>query len=143
MSASPFLPTRRPNRNLETAAFWDACAQGRLSLPKCDDCGEFIWYPRLFCPFCASTAVTYTDVSGFGAVYSFTVMRRGAGVYRDFSPYVLAYVRLDEGPVMLTNLVDLDPDSARIGLPVQVIFEPADDGSGDQVDSIPRFTPLR
>lgn len=144
MSAQPLLPTRPPRRTFETAEFWDACAAGRLALPKCDACGEFIWYPRLFCPFCASTAVTYTDVSGIGEVYSFTVMRRGDGRFREFAPYVLAYVRLDEGPTLLSNLVDMNPETVAIGMRVVVVFEPAgDDGEGKPTDAIPRFTPVR
>ena len=58
------LPTRSPRRNHETAAFWDGCARGQLLLPRCDDCGQLIWYPRLVCPFCGSHSVTYTEVSG-------------------------------------------------------------------------------
>jgi uncharacterized protein len=135
------LPTRPVRRTLETAAFWDACADGRLSLPRCDDCGEFIWYPRLVCPFCGALSVTYTDVSGRGTVYSFTIIRRGSGPYRDKAPYVLAMVRLDEGPTMMTNVVGVDPETVTIGQPVAVVFDPAptDDGG---TDAIPRFSPV-
>lgn len=137
MSTDPFLPTRPPRRTHETAQFWDGCAEGRLLLPKCNDCGELIWYPRLFCPFCASTSVAYTEVSGRGTVYSFTIMRRGSGPFRDHAPYVLAYVELEEGPRLMTNIVGADPESVFVGQPVQVVFEPA--GAGD---AVPRFTPV-
>ena len=137
MSDGPFLPTRAPHRNLETAAFWDGCAAGRLVLPRCDECGELIWYPRRFCPFCSSRSVTYVDVSGRGTVYTFTIMRRGDGPFRDKAPYVLAYVRLDEGPVVMTNIVGVDPGLVRIDQPVQVVWEPA-----GEADQIPRFTPV-
>jgi uncharacterized OB-fold protein len=135
--AEPLLPTRPPRRNHETAPFWDACAAGRLSIPRCDECAELIWYPRRFCPFCGSRSVTYTDVSGQGTVYTFTIMRRGGGPFREKAPYVLAYVRLDEGPVVMTNIVGVDPESVEIGQAVQVVFEPAGDG-----DAVPRFTPI-
>jgi len=131
----PLLPTRAPRRNAETAPFWDACAAGRLMLPKCDGCGELIWYPRRFCPFCATHSVTYVDVSGRGTVYTFTIMRRGDGPFRERSPYVLAYVQLDEGPIMMTNIVGVDPEWVEVGQAVRVVFEPAGDG-----DAIPRFT---
>ena len=135
--SEPLLPARAPRRNPETAPFWDACAEGRLSIPRCDDCGELIWYPRRFCPFCSSRSVTYVDVSGRGTVYTFTIMRRGVGPFRDKAPYVLAYVRLDEGPVVMTNIVGVDPGSVRIDQPVQVVWEPA-----GEADQIPRFTPV-
>ena len=135
-SSEPLLPTRAPRRNAETAPFWDACAEGRLSIPRCDDCGELIWYPRRFCPFCSSRSVTYVDVSGRGTVYTFTIIRRGDGPFRDKAPYVLAYVRLDEGPVVMTNIVGVDPEAVAIDQAVQVVFEPAGD------DRIPRFTPV-
>jgi uncharacterized OB-fold protein len=131
----PLLPTRVPRRNAETTPFWDACAAGRLMLPKCDGCGQLIWYPRRFCPFCATHSVTYVEVSGRGTVYTFTIMRRGDGPFREKSPYVLAYVQLDEGPIMMTNIVGVDPESVEVGQAVRVVFEPAGDG-----DAIPRFT---
>ena len=132
----PLLPTRPPRRNPETAAFWDACAEHRLALPRCDECDQLIWYPRRFCPFCGSRSVTMVDVSGRGSVYTFTIMRRGGGPFRDKAPYVLAYVELDEGPVMMTNIVGADPESVYVGQPVKVVWEPAGD-----TDAVPRFTP--
>ncbi len=133
-----FLPVRTPRRTLETDAFWDGCAEGRLVLPRCDACGELIWYPRLSCPFCASHSVTQTEVSGRGTVYSFTVVRRGSGPFRDAAPYVLAMVQLDEGPTMMTNVVDVDPATVTVGEPVHVVFERTDAG-----EAIPRFAPDR
>ena len=133
----PTLPTRPPKRNAETIEFWDGCAAGKLLLPKCDRCGDFIWYPRRFCPFCASRSVTFTEVSGRGTIYTFTVVRRGDGPYRDKVPYVLAYITLDEGPTMLTNVVNCDPEAVTIGQRVRVVFEAA----GDAGDQLPRFEP--
>jgi uncharacterized OB-fold protein len=135
--SEPFLPTRPPRRNLETAEFWDGCAAGRFLLPRCDDCGEHIWYPRLLCPFCGSTAVHYHEASGRGTVYSFAVQRRGQGPWRDVAPYVVAMVRLAEGPVVMTNLVDVDPDTVAIDQPVHVVFEPV----ADSDDALFRFAP--
>lgn len=131
------LPVPRPPRRThETAPFWDACAEGRLVLPRCQRCGELIWYPRRFCPFCAGTEVSWIEVSGHGTVYSFTVMRRGAGAYADAAPYVVAYVQLDEGPRVLTNVVGADPDQLEVGTPVRVVFDDAGDG-----EALFRFTP--
>jgi uncharacterized OB-fold protein len=135
MSAEPMLPTRAPRRTIETAAFWDGCAAGRLVLPRCDACNELIWYPRGFCPFCASTSVTQTELSGRGTIYSFTIMRRGNGPFSDHAPYVIAYVTLDEGPVVMSNLIGADPTEVFVGQHVTAAFESVGD------DAIFRFTP--
>jgi uncharacterized protein len=108
-------------------------------LPQCDACREFIWYPRLFCPLCGSLAVTYRDVSGTGSIYTFTVVRRGDGPYKPKAPYVVAYVTLDEGATVLTNVIDCDPETITIGQRVRVVFERAGE---DGADAIPRFTPV-
>ncbi|MEY4373718.1 MAG: hypothetical protein RL219_2487 [Actinomycetota bacterium] len=133
----PDLPTRPPRRTEETAPFWDACAQRRLVLPRCVTCTQLIWYPRRFCPACGSTDIVWEQMSGNGSVYTFTVVRRGQGPYKDVSPYVLAYVELDEGPRLLTNVVTDDVESIRCGQRVRVRF----DAAGDS-DAIPRFEPV-
>jgi uncharacterized OB-fold protein len=138
MSEQPQLPTRAPRRDHETAEFWDACAEGRLVVPRCDDCGDLFWYPRLVCPICGSMSVTYTAVSGRGNVYARTIMRRGDGPFRGAAPYVLAMVQLEEGPIMMTNVVGADPDTVAIGQAVRVVFDPVPDGT----DAVPRFTPV-
>ena len=138
MTDQPYLPTREPRRNHETAAFWDACAEGRLVVPRCDTCGELFWYPRLVCPFCGSPSVTYTEVSGRGTIYARTIMRRGAGPFRDAAPYVIAYVTLDEGPTIMTNIVGADPESVQVGQAVEVVFDPVPDST----DAVPRFRPV-
>ena len=61
--------------------------------------------------------------SGRGAVYSFTVVRRGQGEWEAAAPYVLAYVELDEGPRVLTNILTEDPSQVRIGARVEAVVE--------------------
>ena len=143
MNDTPILPTRAARKNLETAAFWDGCLDSQLVLPRCDACGELIWYPRRFCPFCASTAVTDVVVSGRGTIYSFTVIRKGVGPFRDAAPYVLAYVELEEGPRLQSNIIGVDPEAVHIGQAVHVVFEPVHDPATPDhpVAAIPRFAP--
>ena len=133
-AAAASLPAPAPVVNPETEAFWDATARGELLLPRCRACGYTIWYPRALCPSCGSTDVEWLPASGRGRVYSFTVIRRGEGAYREAAPYVLAYVELEEGPRMLTNLVEVE--AVRVGLPVEVVFH--DTGAGN---ALPRFRP--
>ena len=128
MSDAAGLPAPVPAVSPETQAFWDATAQGRLLLPRCDDCGEVFWYPRGLCPRCGSLAVSWVEASGRGRIYSFAVNRRGEGDYAQAAPYVLAYVELDEGPRLMTNVVDADPAELAVDAPVVVAF--ADTGQG-------------
>ncbi|MFT7599857.1 MAG: putative OB-fold protein [Acidimicrobiales bacterium] len=122
------LPSPSPEANLETQPFWDAAAEGRFVLPVCDSCSEAIWYPRVFCPHCGGSDVTWTDSAGTGTIYSFTVVERGQGRWREHSPYVLAYIELDEGPRMMSNIIEANPDDLAIGQPVSVRFDPGADG---------------
>ena len=129
------LPAYPPTPGPDDAPFWDAAAQDRLVLPRCRACGIFIWYPRTFCPDCHRSDVEWTDASGIGTVYSFTVSYRGPGPWAEQAPYVIAYVELDEGPRVLTNIVGVDPEAVRVGDRVTAVFEPA--GS----TKVLRFTP--
>ena len=106
----------------ETQPFWDAAAQGRLLVRTCTACGQAHHYPRTLCPFCWSDRTEWREASGRGVIYSFSVMRRAA------APYVIAYVTLAEGPTMMTNIVDADPDALAIGQAVRVVFRQSDGG---------------
>jgi uncharacterized OB-fold protein len=133
------LPAPAPVVLPEVKQFWDATAEGRLLLPRCEDCQAVIWYPRPYCPVCASLNVSWFEASGRGSIYSYTVNRRGQAdlsAYREAGTYVLAYVELEEGPRVMTNIVDCDPDSVKIGQPVELVFH--DTGQGT---ALARFRP--
>jgi uncharacterized OB-fold protein len=107
-----------------TKPFWDAARQHRLSIPRCNECGKYHFYPRELCPHCHSDDLTWTDVSGKGEVYSYTIARKPAGpVFAADVPYVIAMIALDEGPRMLTNIITEDVDSVCIGDRVIVSFD--------------------
>jgi uncharacterized protein len=129
------LPARAPVTSPENQAFWDATAEGRLLLKRCDRCEGVIWYPRDLCPDCGSLETSWFEASGRGTIYSWTVTRRG-GPFSALGPYVLAYVQLEEGPRVMTNIVDADPDALAIDQPVTVVFHDTGEGS-----ALPRFRP--
>ena len=116
--------------NPETKPFFEAAAQDRFVVPTCGSCGKAHWYPRAICPYCFSGNVAWKDASRKGKVYSFSVMKRAE------VPYCIAYVTLNEGPTMMTNIVDCDLDSIRIGQPVKLKFVPSEGGP-----PMPMFTP--
>jgi uncharacterized OB-fold protein len=119
---SDTLPTPVPDVNPETTAFWDATASGTLLLPRCEHCDSIFWYPRAVCPSCGNLDVTWIPASGRGSVYSFTVIRRAVPPYAESAPFVVAYVELEEGLRILTNVVECEPDEVEIGMPVEVVF---------------------
>ena len=118
-----------PQASPDTQPFWDAATKGQLVIKKCRACGESHYYPRPHCPFCGSDATEWHTTAGTGTLYSYSVMRR-ADV-----PYAIAYVTLDEGPTMMTNLVDCDFDRLKIGQRVKVVFTPTEGGP-----PVPTFT---
>ena len=122
------LPTPVPDVTPETEAFWAATAEGTLLLPHCTRCDTVIWYPRSFCPACGSLEVTWLPASGRGTVYSFTIVRRSAPPYDRAAPYVVAYVELDEGPRILTNVVECEPERVDVGMAVEVVFHDTGEG---------------
>jgi len=115
----------------ETRAFWDAAARGKLVVKRCADCGEHHHYPRTFCPFCFSARTEWREAAGTGTIYSYSVMRRAE------VPYVIAYVTIDEGVTLMTNIVGCDVDTVRIGQRVKVVFIASDGGP-----PVPMFAPV-
>jgi uncharacterized OB-fold protein len=123
------LPAPAPNP--ETRTFWDAAREGRFLLKWCTRCDLPHWYPRAICPFCFCDETVWRESPGKGTIYTYSVMRRVP------QPYVIAYVTLEEGVTMLTNIVDCDVDALSIGMPVRLLFVPtAGDGP-----PMPAFTP--
>ena len=122
---------RRVVTNVENKPFWEAAGQGRLMVGFCNACGENHYYPRSICPICYSTDTELKETSGLGQIYSFSVTRQSD------PPHIIAYVTLNEGVTMLTNIVDCDAGTLRIGQRVRVHFVEAEDGC-----AIPMFSPL-
>lgn len=119
-----------PITNPETTPFWDAARRGKLLVKRCTACGEAHYFPRSNCPFCFSDKTVWEESSGTGTIYSFSLMRKSPS-----GPYAIGYVTLSEGPSLLTNFVDCDLATLKIGAKVNVIFKPTDGAP------IPLFTP--
>ncbi|WP_042663392.1 Zn-ribbon domain-containing OB-fold protein [Haloferax sp. ATB1] len=132
------LPTPRPFITPETELFWSATTEERLLLRRCTDCETVYFYPRELCPDCLSEDTEWTEASGEGVIYTYTVTRQTRGPYGDATPYVLAYVELEEGPRIVTNIVECDPDDLEIGQAVEVVFDDVDDEA-----SLYRFRPQK
>lgn len=131
MTMIPERSFAAPMVDSANAPFWQAAGEGVLLIKRCKACGEAHWYPRPFCPHCGSGEVGWEPASGGGSIYSFTVTRKVGPV-----PYVLAYVTLDEGVTMLTNVVDAEMEALHIGQRVRVTFRQAEGGG-----AVPMFRP--
>ena len=120
-----------PFPNPENQEYFDACGKGTLLYGKCKACGEAHFYPRRLCPHCLSSDTAWLPAKGTGTIYSYSTMHRGVP-----APYTLAYVTLDEGVTMMTNIVDCDTSKLAIGQKVKVKFVPTEGGP-----HVPVFTP--
>ena len=119
-----------PPMSVENDAFWAAANEGKLMIPRCKDTGQFFWYPRNLSPFTLSNNVEMVEASGKGTIYTYSVMRRAD------PQYVIAYVTLEEGITMMTNIVDCDFDSVAVGQAVELDFYETENGQ-----KVPVFKP--
>jgi uncharacterized OB-fold protein len=119
-------------KNPETARYWESLSRGIFLIKRCQSCGQAHFYPRAFCPICFSAETVWEEPSGRGAIYSFSVIRKGDHLS------ILAYVTLAEGPTIMTNIVDCDPSELTIDQPVKLLLAPPREGKGPG----PVFTPL-
>jgi len=119
-----------PVISLETVEYWQAAKDGKLLVKSCKSCGEVHFYPRAICPECLSDETEWLEATGRGHIYSYSVMRRAD------PPLAIAYVRLEEGVIMLTNIVDADLDALSVEMPVEVTFRETEGGQ-----ALPVFRP--
>lgn len=116
--------------------FFDAAREKRLLIQRCAECEKHQFYPRQVCVHCGSGSVEWTEASGRGVVHTFTVIhQQGMPGWRDETPYVAAIIELAESVRMTSVVVDVEPSSVEIGMPVEVTF--VDEGTY----VLPRFRP--
>lgn len=117
------LPVPTP----ETEHFWAGTQAGELRLQRCDDCATVYFPPRPFCPKCISRSVSVFAASGNATLHSYVINQRPHPAFE--GPYAIAVVQLEEGPRMMTNLVNVaqTPETLVLDMPLQVVFEPIND----------------
>lgn len=95
MSAQPPIPWP----DADTKPFWDAAAERRLMIQRCDGCGKWIWQPKPVCPRCHGSEPAWTEVSGNARVVSWSVVHPPVlPVWQDTTPFVILLVELDDAP---------------------------------------------
>jgi uncharacterized OB-fold protein len=93
--------------------------------------------PAPVCTTCFGPDLEWTDSSGRGTIYSFTVVWRPQTPAFTV-PYVVAIVEMEEGWYTLTNIVECPHEEVAIGLPVEVVFIPM-----NEEITLPMFRPRR
>ena len=122
----------------ESEPFWQAAREGRFLIMHCRPCDRPYFYPRRYCPRCWSDQTEWREASGRGTLYTYSVVHQNpAPPFRDWSPYAVVVVDLEEGVRVMGNW-DRSADLKRlvVGLPVQVTFEQVNDEI-----ALPRFRP--
>ena len=131
-----------PAIDWESRAYWEGAGRGELVLQRCRACGVVQHRPRGLCVSCLDGEIEHFVASGRGEVYTYSVVHQNQmSKFRNALPYVVAYVALEEGPQLLTKIVDCDPKTVCSGMPVRVDFVPTPDESTGDLLGVPRFVP--
>lgn len=134
---TPLDPARpKPLPTPETKHFWDGTKAGKLLLQRCGDTGQAYFPPRPFSPFTGTRDVEVFEASGRGTLLSYVIHHRPAPGFTP--PYAIAVVKLEEGPQMMTNIIDCPqtPEALVLDMPLEVAFVPLDDAI-----TLPLFRP--
>ncbi|MDJ0390881.1 OB-fold domain-containing protein [Roseomonas sp. E05] len=108
--------------------FWENCHRGILSVQRCEECGNTHYPGTPVCPACLSSRQSWAPVSGRGTLVSWVRFHQAYwDSFRADLPYLVCLVRLQEGPLMLSNFAGEAPDDPPIGSAVEVAFDKVDD----------------
>ncbi len=127
-----------PEPTPETQHFWDGCQRGELVLQRCKDTGKAYFPPRPFSPYTGTRNVSVFEASGRATLHSYVIHHRPVPGFTP--PYAIAVVTLEEGPRMMTNIVDCPqtPEALVLDMPLKVTFEKLDDAI-----TLPQFAPAK
>ena len=113
------LPIPTPN----SEPFWKGLANHQVKLQQCNDCAAWVFYPRSHCNGCLSPNLTWTEVTGNGTLYSYTVARRPtAPQFADDIPQLIVVVELNEGVRLNSVMINVAPEALIIGMAVKPVF---------------------
>jgi uncharacterized OB-fold protein len=126
-----------PRPNGDTKAFWEGSKKHQLMFQKCINCGHVRWPPSIACPSCHSFEYEWISAMGKGRIKSYVVYYTVVHpAYKDKVPYITAVVELEEGPRLLTNIVDCGLQDIHYDMKVEVYWEDIESGF-----SLPKFVP--
>ena len=128
-----------PTPDPVTEKYWGAARHNKLLVQKCGACGAYQTLPQSYCRHCLSENLQWTQARGTGKIYSFTIVHRApSSAFEKDLPYTVALVELDEGARMMSNIVEIEPQDVRVGMPVEAVFDAI-----SPTISLPKFRPVK
>ena len=117
-----------PEADDESREFFEGARRHELMLMRCTSCGAWRLPSRPRCPDCWSTDTEWAKASGRGTLYSFGIMHQKLHpAFADRTPYQFAIVELDEGPRIVSNIVDVADGELRVDMPLEAVFDDVSD----------------
>ncbi len=117
-----------PTITQDNEEFWKSTKEHKAKLQRCNVCSKFWYYPGPVCHNCGAQDWTWTELSGKGTIYSYSVLERAKGnPYENDVPITIVLVRLEEGPVIMSNLFEYEPEELAIDAPVTIDYEDVND----------------
>lgn len=114
------MANNRPLPKLDEAdsgEFWRITQDKVFKFQRCSKCHTLIWYPRPHCTGCLNGELEWQTSKGEGSIYSYSVVRQSYHpFFRNLVPYAVAYVDLDEGVRLLTNITDVDDPTTDLSI---------------------------
>jgi uncharacterized OB-fold protein len=112
-----------------TQPFWDALNQGIVKIQQCNDCSNWIFYPRSHCTRCLSPDLEWKKINGTGIIYTYTAPDHvpTASFFKDELPQKIVVVELDEGPRVPSSMVNVNMEDIRIGMRVKPFLDKVSD----------------
>lgn len=141
MSETERPPRPKPTPSRDSAFFWQGVAEGQLLAQCCSGCARLRHPPRPMCPHCGSTEWQPTPLSGRGSVHSWIEPLHPKLPFFE-EPLLVALIDLEEGPRLLSNLCEVDPEEVTTGMEVEVFFIPSQEGAEDD-QPVHQFRPRR
>ena len=133
---------------MATARFWrENPSRYNLKAVRCGNCGKVFFPPRAVCSVCHRKSIgkmECTNLRGEGEVYSFSVVHDAPSHFEILKPYVVAIVKMDEGVMLTSQVIDADAKDVHIGMRVKATLRRiGEDGPGGVIYYGYKFMPLK
>ena len=117
--------------------YWETLKKHELRMQACLECGEIWFPPNPACPRCLSKDYKWAKLSGKGKVWSWVIFHQlYFESFADDIPYNVIVVKLDEGPIITSNMVECRDEDIECNMPVEVVFDDVTENM-----TLPRFRP--
>ena len=121
-------PLLMPVIEVEHSFFWESLSKNELRIQLCSNCAILRYPPYPMCFHCQSFEHNWELMSGNGEVFSYVVTHQPThSAFRDRTPLATVIVELDEGPRLVSNILNISPSEIKIGMKVRVVFQKMDD----------------